>query len=63
METKLSKNGYTIKKSDFTPKELKQIKDDLFVKPFTFNKNQNKDSGFQVYMESPKNFMFQDFMV
>jgi superfamily II DNA or RNA helicase len=54
MDTKLSKNGYTIKKSNFSPKELKQIKSELFVKPFTFNKNQNKDSGFQVYMESPK---------
>lgn len=54
MDSKLSKNGYTIKKSNFSPKELKQIKDELFVKPFTFNKNQNNDSGFQVYMESPK---------
>ena len=54
MNSKLNKNGYIIKKSDITPKELKQIKDELFVKPFTFNKNQNKDSGFQVYMESPK---------
>ena len=54
MDTKLSKNGYTIKKSNFSPKELKLIKSELFVKPFTFNKNQNKDSGFQVYMESPK---------
>ena len=54
MDTKLSKNGYTIKKSNYSPKELKQIKSELFVKPFTFNKNQNKDSGFQVYMESPK---------
>ena len=56
MDTKLSKNGYTIKKSDFSPKELKQIKDELFVKPFTFNKNQNKDLVFQVYMESLRNF-------
>ncbi len=54
METKLTKNGYTIKKSKYSTKEIKEIKDELNVKPFTFPKNQNKDSGFQVYLESPK---------
>ena len=51
---KLTTNGYTIRKSDYSTKEIKEIKDELSVRPFTFNKNQNKESGFQVYMESPK---------
>ena len=51
---KLTTNGYTIRKSDYTTKEIKEIKDELSVRPFTFNKNQNKESGFQVFMESPK---------
>ena len=54
METKLNKNGYTIRKSMCTPKLIKEIKDELSVKPFSFNKNQGKESGFQVFMESPK---------
>ena len=52
--TKLTKSGYTIVKSEYSTKQIKEIKDELFVKPFTFNKNANKDNGFQVYMESPK---------
>ena len=55
MVTKLTKDGYIIRKSDFTPKEIKEVKEELYVKPFTYNKGgSNKDSGFRVYMESPK---------
>ena len=54
MITSLSKNGYKIKKCDLSPRSLKEIKDELNVKPFTFNKAQNNDSGFQVFLESPK---------
>tara|TARA_B100000700_G_C15029736_1_gene849886 strand:- start:77 stop:1471 length:1395 start_codon:yes stop_codon:yes gene_type:complete len=52
--SKLTKNGYIIRKKYYSTKEIKEIKDELFVRPFTFNKNQNKDSGFQVFMESPR---------
>ena len=52
--TKLTTSGYTIVKSEYTTKRIKEIKDELFVKPYTFNKNANKEVGFQVYMESPK---------
>lgn len=52
--SKLTKNGYTIRKTNYSTKEIKEIKDELSVRPFTFNKNQNKESGFQVFMESPK---------
>ena len=54
METSLSKNGYKIKKCYLDPKQLKEIKDELNVRPYTYNKSQNKDSRFQVYLESPK---------
>ena len=52
--SKLTNNGYTIRKTDYSTKEIKEIKDELSVRPFTFNKNQNKESGFQVFMERPK---------
>ena len=52
--SKLTTNGYTIRKSDYSTKEIREIKGELSVRPFTFNKNQNKESGFQVFMESPK---------
>ena len=51
---KLSKNGYIIRKGDYSTKNIKEIKEELFVRPHTFNKNANKESGFHVYMESPK---------
>ena len=54
MNTSLSKNGYKIKKSELDPRKIKEIKDDLNVKPFTFPKNQKIDNSFQVYLESPK---------
>ena len=54
MLTSLSKNGYKIKKSDLTPKIVKEIKDELSVKPHSFNRSQNNDLRFQVFLESPK---------
>ena len=37
MTKKLSRDGYTILKSDFTSKEIKTIKDDLTAKPYTMD--------------------------
>ena len=54
MNTSLSKNGYKIKKNELDPRKIKQIKDDLNARPFTFPKNQKIDNSFQVYLESPK---------
>ena len=57
MTTKLSKNGYKIVKKDYNTKTIKEIKDELTVKPFNnFNKAQsNSDAGkFSVFLESPK---------
>ena len=55
MVTKLSNDGYKIIKSEYDTKQIKEIKDQLSVKPYTFNKSQNSEMGrFCVYMESPK---------
>ena len=57
MTTKLSKNGYKIIKRDYDSKIIKEIKDELTVKPYnSFNKSQmNSDAGkFSVFLESPK---------
>ena len=55
MVTKLSNDGYKITKSEYDTKLIKEIKDELTVKPFTYNKGQNNEMGrFCVYMESPK---------
>jgi len=62
MENKISSNGhYVIRKKDYSTKDIKSIKDELYVKPYTFNKNQNKESGFQVFMESPKKLYIPKF--
>ena len=45
MKTSLSKNGYKIKKKELDPKEIKEIKDELNVKPFTFPRNQKIDNS------------------
>ena len=61
MKTKLTKSGYTILKSEYTPKKIKEIKDELFVKPYTFNKNANcSDSKF--IWKALKNFIYLVFM-
>ena len=55
MTTKLSNDGYKIIKNNYDTKMIKEIKDELTVKPYTYNKSQNNDAGrFCVYMESPK---------
>jgi superfamily II DNA or RNA helicase len=52
---KLSRDGYTILKSDFNSKELKIIKDDLTAKPYTMDDFSNgKEKKFYLYLESPK---------
>ena len=51
----LSKHGYKIKKSELSPNTIKEIKDELTVKPYTFNQNnQSNESRFSVFLESPK---------
>lgn len=57
MTTKLSKNGYKIIKKNYDSKKIKEVKDELSVKPYNnFNKSQmNSDAGrFSVFLESPK---------
>ena len=54
MNTVLSNTGYKIKKKDLTTKEIKDIKDELNVQPYTFNKAQGNQSRFSIFLESPK---------
>ena len=58
--TSLSKNGYKIKKDTISLNEIKQIKDDLNVKPFNFNK-QMPQKKFQIYLESPNSLYLPKF--
>ena len=54
MNTKLTRNGYIIKKSELKPKEIKEIKDNLTAKPFTINDFGNgNEKKFNLYLESP----------
>jgi len=51
--SKLSKNGYIIKKKDINLKQIKEIKDELTVKPFNYNIGTGNEKKFTVYLESP----------
>tara|TARA_Y100001973_G_C5088576_1_gene276220 strand:- start:418 stop:660 length:243 start_codon:yes stop_codon:yes gene_type:complete len=55
MTTKLSRNGYIIIKSNYTTKEIKEIKDELTAKPYTMDDFSNgKEKRFHLFLESPK---------
>ena len=63
MKTKiLSRNGYKIKKNEIQMDEIKRIKKELTVNPFTFgdfgDKNEKK---FSLYMESPNSLYLPRF--
>jgi len=52
--SKLNRNGYIIKKKDFELKIIKEIKDDLIVKPFNYNDiGMGIEKKFNVFLESP----------
>uniref|UniRef100_A0A6C0D0E2 Helicase ATP-binding domain-containing protein n=1 Tax=viral metagenome TaxID=1070528 RepID=A0A6C0D0E2_9ZZZZ len=52
---KLNKDGYIIKKKELTEDDIKKIKTDLTVSPFTLNDfGTNIEKKFTVYLESPK---------
>ena len=50
----LSNNGYKIVKSEFPIETIKQVRDELTVKPKTFQKNKRNETKFCVFLESPK---------
>jgi len=55
MNTKLSRNGYTIIKSEYDNKLIKEIKDELTAKPYTMDDFSNgKEIKFNLFLESPK---------
>ena len=54
IKTSLSCSGYKIKKSELKPSEIKEIKKDLTVNPFTFGDfGEKNEKRFSIYMESP----------
>lgn len=62
VETTLSRNGYKIKKSELTQKELKDIKKDLTVNPFVIGDFGNgSEKRFSLYMESPNSIYIPRF--
>ena len=63
MDSILSKNGYKIKKKSLSPKSLKELKDELSVKPFVYNDYNNtcNENRFNVYLESPNSIYIPKF--
>ena len=54
IETSLSCNGYKIKKKNLKPSQIKEIKKDLIVNPFTFGDfGEKNEKKFPLFMESP----------
>jgi superfamily II DNA or RNA helicase len=50
----LSNHGYKIIKKEYSTNEIKEIKDELTVKPRTFGKTNSNENKFPVFLESPK---------
>ena len=62
MNTKLSRNGYSVIKDDISLSILKEIKDELTVKPFVLNDfSVGKIKKFKLYKESNKNLYLPRF--
>ena len=52
---KINKDGYIVKKKKITENEIKEIKNELTVSPFTMNEfGTNIEKKFTVFLESPK---------
>ena len=52
---KLNRNGYSIRKKDFAPKEIEQIRNELTVKPHVGGDfGTTQEIKFKVFLESPK---------
>ena len=58
----LSRNGYKLKKSELTPTQIKEIRKDLTVNPFTYNDFGDKnEKRFRLYLESPNSLYLPQF--
>jgi hypothetical protein len=54
IETSLSCSGYKIKKKHLKPSQIKEIKKDLIVNPFTYGDfGEKNEKKFSLFMESP----------
>jgi superfamily II DNA or RNA helicase len=62
VKTTLSRNGYKIKKSELSVKDLKEIKNDLTVNPFVVGDFGNGgEKRFSLFMESPNSLYIPRF--
>ena len=53
--SKLSRDGYVIRKKNFTTDQIKEFKDELTMEPFSMNDFGEKNKKtFSIYLESPK---------
>ena len=53
--SKLSRNGYVIRKKNYTTDEIKEFKDDLTMTPYSMNDFGEKNKKtYNIYLESPK---------
>ena len=53
--SKLSRDGYVIRKKNFTTDQIKEFKDDLTMEPYCMNDFGEKNKKtFSIYLESPK---------
>lgn len=62
IETSLSRNGYKIKKKNLKPQQIKEIKKDLTVNPFTYGDfGEKNEKKFSLFMESPSSLYLPRF--
>ena len=53
--SKLSRDGYVIRKKNFTTDQIKEFKDELTMEPYCMNDFGEKNKKtFSIYLESPK---------
>jgi superfamily II DNA or RNA helicase len=62
IESSLSRNGYKIKKKNLKPQQIKEIKKDLTVNPFTYGDfGEKNEKKFSLFMESPSSLYLPRF--
>jgi superfamily II DNA or RNA helicase len=62
IESSLSRNGYKVKKKNLKPQQIKEIKKDLTVNPFTYGDfGEKNEKKFSLFMESPSSLYLPRF--
>ena len=62
VNTILSNHGYKIKKNELKLSDIKELKKNLIVNPFTYNDfGEKNQKSFSLYLESPNSFYIPRF--